>query len=159
MLTEKEDGIAFDCTLETEEIELKRISRPVGTTIRIKLSKHAAEHLLTTIRKDGKNFRQLPIGPYLLPYPSVQLFVNGKCVPRRDPWPAEGSEVAPASMATIRGCALAIREWRMVCPRKDCVEWSGTNRKTSALGTEGASQALVAERIDLRSRWPTWHHA
>src|SRR5947207_230563 len=111
VLTEKEDGIAFDCTLETEEIELKRISRPVGTTIRIKLSKHAAEHLLTTIRKDGKNFRQLPIGPYLLPYPSVQLFVNGKCVPRRDPWPAEGSELS-AEWHRLRWRQFADVHWR-----------------------------------------------
>src|SRR5262249_51157415 len=84
------EGVEFVARLETDPIELRRIHRPVGTTISIKLRPPAAKKLLEEIREHSWRhaWGKLPDSLYVLSTPSLQLVVNDTSYRRGTAWPA-----------------------------------------------------------------------
>jgi hypothetical protein len=75
------DGVAFKATIDSTEIELMRTSRPIGTTVRIKISDEDVWESLTGFKHDWKGHREVQLRSwdwYTLSEPRVIRISNGR---------------------------------------------------------------------------------
>src|ERR1043165_2654549 len=76
------EGVEFNATVEAELIELKRVDRPVGTTVRIRIP-------------DVAHFRTTDWDWYCLSNPSVSRKIGGRDLPQRHRLPGAGETLPP----------------------------------------------------------------
>ena len=75
---DEHEGVEFKADVETELIELKRISRPVGTTVRIRITNTLVEQLNKPNERDYYHEDEIDWDWYCLSQPSVARRVKGK---------------------------------------------------------------------------------
>jgi molecular chaperone HtpG len=73
LLAADDEGIQFEASLDTDAIQMNRISRPAGTTIRVRLTSEAAAELESSLT-GGTEFGKLPSGLYLLDKPTLRYW-------------------------------------------------------------------------------------
>lgn len=81
------EGIEFQCQLDTEAIELRRIKRPLGTTIRVQISDEIKE----TLEKKPNSWNW-----YFLDEPIVVRQIAGEILERDKPLPNIHAELSPS---------------------------------------------------------------
>ena len=95
---DQDTGIAFSASVESDLLELRRLQRPVGTTIRIQISPHLAGQLEKEPRPDSYSptrwyhrSEDLNWDWYCLANPHVQRYANGNLLTQRYTVPSPGS--------------------------------------------------------------------
>jgi len=73
-----EHGIQFSASIETDLVELTKCSCPVGTTIRVFISRETADGLSRNWAKWENNHDKYDTDWYCNAYPSVKRFANGR---------------------------------------------------------------------------------
>jgi hypothetical protein len=86
------EGICFDAELETDSIELKRCSAPIGTTIRIELSDDSVADF-DELPQDRAQFGVVPHYLYFLDWPKVAFHLSTN-LSQREHWPNQGQELS-----------------------------------------------------------------
>ncbi|WP_292342234.1 ATP-binding protein [Mesorhizobium sp.] len=86
-----QEGFTFSATIDTEDIEIRRTTAPVGTHIRIKLSARAKKELTRSAFVDEVFFVEDNLGYFFAAYPTVSRFYGSKIVkvPERFRLPSE----------------------------------------------------------------------
>lgn len=83
------EGIRFIARIHTDPIEIRRHHRPIGTTVRIRLTPEAAKRLLDpSVLESGAEGWDW----YRLDEPSVARFAKGRKLPQQPSFPALGSK-------------------------------------------------------------------
>ena len=93
-------GVEFTAKLETDPIELKHVSRRVGTTVSVKLDPHMAPRVSNLLNSVVYASYHLPFGSlpdrlYLLETPSLGIRVNETIFGLERRWPALGDPKLP----------------------------------------------------------------
>jgi molecular chaperone HtpG len=124
---DESEGIQFKACIEGDTIELRRINRPVGTTIRIRISDSLGEQL----GEAGKRYAQAPVN---------HIDWDWYCLTR------------PSLVRTVFGAELAQKHRLPACDRELPAEWRKISHPdyTGVLWTYSSAPVLVCNGIDIR---------
>jgi hypothetical protein len=136
---EDSEGIEFKATVETDAIELRRKARPVGTTIKIRISKE----LVTRFRKRPNEYYPVDYGDnyegadwdwYCFGKPSVARKILGKTL-------VQSHQLASSKEQPLPG-------WRRISPADfEAVDWTYLE---SSKGTNSSLPKLVCNGIKIQ---------